>query len=93
MEVIAEKLIHDVLYAGTPGMLTPTNKLTSLEPILLLHNFQFQQLTSSILVVQRQENHSVTSAFRYFLSPTDLVLRCGQNVCGYPSDEVCSTRP
>ena len=33
MEVVAEKLIHDVLYEGMTGTLKPTTKLISSEPV------------------------------------------------------------
>lgn len=54
MEVIGEKVIHDVSHEGMTGMLKPTTKLISSEPVLSVLNYQFQHLKSSFPILQSQ---------------------------------------
>lgn len=59
MALIAEKLIHDVLYEGMLGTLKPTTKLTS-EQVVTIPNYKYQHVQTPLSIVHNQDINSGT---------------------------------
>lgn len=60
MAIIAEKLIHDVLYEGMLGTLKPATKFVS-EQVVTIPNYEYQQVQTPLPIIHNQGMNSATA--------------------------------